>query len=613
MNSRLQKASLLMANGDYVGAEKICRSALKIGKDVIVSRQILAQSLYNQSVMLLRHPDLLAEAERLLREAECYSPANFDIQNNLGALLLLAKRYEEAVVHLSKAVTARPEVISARMNLAIAQEEAGRHAEASDSLHVLADLDPQNNAAYLLRDALLLSAIVPDQAAIDHSRMRTEEKLKGLFARNDLQLSNPLHFPSTYFRFAYHGPSNKEINSLMAAVYAKSCPVLSWQAPNVAEWTGPGPRIRIGLLSAFFRNHSVGSVSRGFFECLDRQRFEVVALRVGVSAPDETASVIDGHADRVVHLDNQSLDAARAAINDLKLDVLFYQDIGMDPFSYFLAFSRLAPLQLTWFGHPDTTGIPAMDAYLSASLYETEASQTTYSERLVIMLAARNISYYRRPKLPISLEKREDFGLSDAEHLYCCPQQLFKLHPAMDSIFSDICEQDPLARIVLFESGEKQWRKALEQRMAAHSADLAARVVFLPSLSYERYLYCLKLSDVVLDTLAFNGYNTTLEALSVGTPVVTMPGSLQRQRFGSAIYEAMGFTTLVACSTNDYVAKALRLASEPEFRADCCRQIEMRVPTLFEEETVIRDFETVITALVNERCSQISTGSGATG
>src|SRR5947199_133897 len=71
----------------------------------------------------------------------------------------------------------------------------------------------------------------------------------------------------------------------------------------------------------------------------------------------------------------QDLAAAREAIARLELDVLFYQDVGLEPLSYFLAFSRLAPVQLTSFGHPDTTGIPNLDYFLSSSSYELPGAQ----------------------------------------------------------------------------------------------------------------------------------------------------------------------------------------------------------------------------------------------
>lgn len=603
MHERLEKASRLIAHSRFTEAEQLCRSALKLGKDVAVARRMLALCLYNQSVLLLKHPSLSDNAERLLREAERYWPDSLDIQNNLGALLLMLGRPEEAATHLSRASALAPANISALTNLAIALEETGQRENASASLQKLALLDPRNNAAYLLRDALQAPAIPPDDAFVSHLRETAIAMLGKLAARSDLCLENPLRLPSTYFRLAYHGPANTEINRAMAAVYAKACPALLWTAPHVAPWRGPRQRIRIGIASAFLRNHSIGSVSRGFFEQLDRTGFEVIALRLGPPAQDETSLAIDRHADRVLQIDNTNLESARRVIAGLELDVLFYQDIGMEPLSYFLAFARLAPLQITWFGHPDTTGIPTIDYYVSASLYETEDAQGSYTERLAILPNTRNIAYYRQPTADLTTDSRDSFGFGEDQHIYCCPQQLFKLQPVMDRLFLGICERDPQGIIVLFEPNEAHWRGALERRIGRLSPLLKDRVRFVPSMGYERYLRFVQLCDVVLDTVTFNGYNTTLEALAVGTPAVTMAGPLQRQRFGRAIYVALGFTELVASTENEYVDKACRVAGEKAFRTYCCEQISTGLPALFEERAAVADFEALIRGILSERAA----------
>src|SRR5207237_3541625 len=91
------------------------------------------------------------------------------------------------------------------------------------------------------------------------------------------------------------------------------------------------------------------------------------------------------------------LEAARRAIAALELDVLFYQDIGMEPFTYFLAYSRLAPVQCTSFGHPDTTGVAAVDYFVSSDLFEPANAAEHYSERLFLLQNAGTLAYYSRP------------------------------------------------------------------------------------------------------------------------------------------------------------------------------------------------------------------------
>ena len=163
---------------------------------------------------------------------------------------------------------------------------------------------------------------------------------------------------------------------------------------------------------------------------------------------DEIAVDIGAHADRSVALP-QRLGPARARVAEAELDAIYYPDIGMDPFTYFLAFACMAPLQCTTWGHPVTTGIPNMDAFISCAPAEAPAAERHYSERLVrlpVMSAC-----IRRPELPPRPKRRADFGLGADRHLYICPQSLFKLHPDFDAMLAEILRRDPAGELLFVQ------------------------------------------------------------------------------------------------------------------------------------------------------------------
>ena len=106
----------------------------------------------------------------------------------------------------------------------------------------------------------------------------------------------------------------------------------------------------------------------------------------------------------------------------------------MEPITYTLAFSRLAPVQCVTWGHPVTTGIPTIDYFISSEALESEESDQHYTERLVRLKTPA--IYYYRPETPTSLKDRAAFGLPESGALYMCPQSLFKLHPSFDEILA---------------------------------------------------------------------------------------------------------------------------------------------------------------------------------
>ena len=121
----------------------------------------------------------------------------------------------------------------------------------------------------------------------------------------------------------------------------------------------------------------------------------------------------------------------------------------MSTASYFLAYARLAPVQATSFGHPDTTGIDTIDYFVSAESWEPRGAEEHYSESLIRL--GRRPSFYQ-PQVPVLLPGRAELGLPAGATLYGCPQSLFKFHPDFDAVLNRIAEGDPEGRIVLLAS-----------------------------------------------------------------------------------------------------------------------------------------------------------------
>ena len=302
------------------------------------------------------------------------------------------------------------------------------------------------------------------------------------------------------------------------------------------------------------------------------------------------STFIRNHADRNVILP-RDLAAAREAIAALELDVLFYQDIGMDPFTYYLAFARLAPVQCVSFGHPDTTGIPNMDWWVSSANFEADAAPAHYSERLWLARDVGTLAYYYRPPAPTEPRSRDALGLPTGRALYFCPHSMFRIHPDFDSIIGLLLDRDPSAEVLMIESTQPNWTRLFSARLARTLGPAMARVRILPLQPHAAYLNLIQVCDAVLDPIYFNGMNNSLDAFAAGTPIVTMPHTLQRGRHTYGMYRRMGFTGCVARDPEDYVRIAQALRNEPDLRDAARREIAERRDVLFEEQQVVREFE----------------------
>jgi len=539
-----------------------------------------AKSLYQQR----RFAESLGAHEEALRLA----PESMVIRLSAAKLAHALELQEVSLRHFEEAARLDPrcyEAVEAARRICIGAGFADRALKYSRMAH---ELNPTPDAYVSMK--LLVPSIMLSHEAVRETRERYERGLDEMLTAPPRLESPARAVGVSAFFLAYHGRNDRELQVKTARVFLAAIPGLAYVAPHCLAARSRRERIRIGFISRFFASHSIFSTSIGLIEKLSRERFEAVVLRITPSRNDEATARVRAAADRTVDLD-PDIYRARAQIAALELDILFYQDIGMEPISYFLAFARLAPVQCVSFGHPNTTGIPTMDYFISNDLFEPEDAQAHYSERLVLLHNLPTLAYYYKPRLPAAPAARASFGLPEAAHLYLCPQTLFKLHPDFDAILARILERDPGGLVVLIAGQFQEFTDRLRERFARTVPAHTQRIVFVPFMPFERFAQLLCLADVMLDTVHFNGMNSSLQAFAAGTPVVTLPGGLQRGRHTQAMYRKMGITDCIAADPREYVDIAVRIATDPAYAQVLRRRILVHNHVLFEDPRVVEEFE----------------------
>ncbi len=300
------------------------------------------------------------------------------------------------------------------------------------------------------------------------------------------------------------------------------------------------------------------------------------------------ADGIEESADEAILLSSR-LAEAREEIAARELDVLLYTDIGMDPWTYFLGFARLARVQCVTLGHPVTTGIPTMDDFLSCDLLEPAGAQAHYSERLVRFTHMPH--YFSRPPEPDRAARRGDYPVPADAHWYVCQQTLFKIHPEFDLLAGEILRRDPRGVVIFFAAHEEHWTRLLQDRLRSSIPDVFHRIAFVPRMPYDEYLAFLRLSDVLLDTVHFCGGTTTYHALALGVPLVTLPGAFARGRGTAAVYRRIGVPDCVAADPQDYVRRAVSIASDRARRDAIGAAFRERIGVLFSNAAAAAEIE----------------------
>lgn len=524
------------------------------------------------------------------RRAAELAPGMFEAWYHLGLCLLQNHHETEAVSALGRSLELRPGYPPALHAMGDGYRVLLQIQKARECYEKALRGENEHTRGVL---RIKLAMLVPPLCRLDEiSSIRDRYRNEiAMLDQNPPRIEDPVaEVGCTYFFLSYHGLSDLELNVATARMFEKACPSLLYSAPHCGQPREPG-RLRIGFISQNFRNHSIGRSSRGVISKLDPVRFEKTVYFFQ-EPKDEISRFIRDQAEHAVIL-TPSLEAARKRIAEDRLDILYYQDIGMDPLTYFLAFSRLATLQCVRHGHPDTTGIRNMDWWISCEGFEPEGAESHFSERLVKLRGIAAPTYYFCPEPPERLKTREDFGIEPGTHLYSCPQTLFKFHPDFDPMLAAILRGDPLGRLAVIEYRRESLTQALKQRFLHAMPDVINRVDFLPPMPHSDFMNVLALSDVVLDTPHFCGMNTSLQAFSLGAPVVTLPGLFQRSRHTASMYRQMGIDSCVAKNPNDYVDIALHLGLDPAFRSEVQAEIRARCGRLFEDPRVVLEFERV--------------------
>lgn len=539
----------------------------------------------------LRSQGKLDEAHTYLRQAVALQPAFAEAYNNLGLVLGGQGKAEEAGECYRQALALRPSYAEAHANWGSALKEQGQLEEAEACYRQALAVQPSDGLRIKL--ATMLPVVVPSVEDVAPIRKKFEDNLDALL-KEALTLKDPvLEVGQTNFYLAYHGCNDRELQEKMARLYERACPSLLYTAPHCSSSSREraAGRIKIGFVSRFLRDHSIGKLTHGLIAKLSRTQFQVTTFLVPPVKQDEIAESIRRQADNSVVLP-WDLQAARERIAEERLDVLVYPDIGMEPVTYFLAFSRLAPVQCVLPGHPVTTGIRNADYFLSTETSEPENGDQHYSERL-IRLKSHAFAYYYKPAIPPLLKSRRRLGLDEGEHIYLCPQALFKFHPDFDAVLSAILDADPRGRLVLVNGWNvPSWTDMLLQRFARTMPRHGGRITVLPQQTGSDFINLIAVADVMLDTLQFGGgYTTNFEAFAVGTPVVTWPGEFQRGRLTYVHYRQMGIKECIAWTKQKYVDLALRLGTDPAFRERVKAKILANNHVLYENLDVVREFE----------------------
>jgi CRISPR-associated protein Csy1 len=518
-----------------------------------------------------------AGAEAALRRALALDPANHAATMALGGLLHERSDLVAAAALFASAAQGAPGDAVACHELAHVLAERDDLAGARAAFAEAERRDPSMLRATLGR-RLTLPMIAEDARAVAEVRDAFDRGLAALERELPPRAANmPFErrvdeLRRTNFLLAYQGEDDRVLQARYGALVA------GLLATPARDASSGGGRVKVGFASAFFSDSTAGRYFERWVTGLPRDRFDVHVyhLRPGLDALGER---IAARADRMRHCPRWRPSQIAPVIRDDALDVLVYPEVGMAPVAFALAALRLAPLQCAGWGHPVTTGLPTIDAFLSSACMEPEGGTGHYTEELVPLPGIG--TSYAMPQLPPAVA-RGALGLPEGVPLLLCPQSLFKIHPDNDALFARVLDAAPRAVLVGFEGRDAALTAKFLARLG-RAGVAPGRVRLLPQCAHGDYLRVNLACDVMLDTLRWSGGNTSLDAIACGLPIVTLPGAFMRGRQSAGMLGLQGLGELVATDEDDYVRKVAALAADDGWRRATSQRIVAARDRVFDD------------------------------
>lgn len=611
---------------NLLAAERKHNEAIAIYESILVETPASAET-WNNLGNSLQELGRFDEAMAAYRRALDINPSYFLVHNNVGNTLRRQGRYEEAVHEYQRALAAKPDFVEALNNQAVALADLGRAAEAvalyERAQQIKPDyVDPLINLGNLYRDRAR-----PEQA-IELFRQATRVAPRNPFGWNNLGCAlsdqgevrealdsfrhalsllpdNPHAHSNLLLNLHYTGDTPPE--AIAGAHRQYGARFSGTAAAPHANVPDPERALRIGYVSADFRRHSVAFFIEPVVERHDRARFEVFCY-ADVGRPDRLTERFRELTGNAGWRDIRGYNDARFSelVRADRIDILV--DLGGHTANSRLASfaARPAPVQISYLGYPNTTGLEAIGYRLTDAVADPEGASPWHSEELVCL--GGSFLAFRPPAGSPPVTPLPSLNGGGAPFTFGSFNNMAKVSDRVVAAWAEILRRVPGSRLALKNKalGDVPARHRLQARFAAHGVGPERLWMSGAIDSLAGHLASYSFVDLGLDTFPYNGTTTTCEALWMGVPVVSYAGSSHVERVGASVLTAARLTDFIAPDLRGYIELAVATAAAPQRLAALRAALRDRLTTspLLDEPGFTNRLETVYRQLWRRWCAE---------
>lgn len=537
---------------DWRRLTQLCKQALRKK-----GRHLLAHRYLGYSLKMQRQ---IEPAIQAFKQAAIYFPDDAELLANYTNLLLEQARHLDALPLLEQLCALRPTDSSGWSKVAQSCYSIGLHEKGFGSAMV----------AYNLAKTDMERAAALTQRAIHRRELgQIRDAVEDCTAAIALTPTDPANHTNRLLFMLGDPDTSAEQLAEAAREYASIFePPHKPHWPTYAERRGdPWRKLKIGFLSPDFRVHAVMCFAEGILAQLDRRQFEVYAFHL-YPKDDLVTERVKCHVDHFIRLSGMSHDAQAERIRSHEIDILIDMTGHTGNNALLTMVRKPAPVQVTWLGFVATTGLTAIDYYLTDEIITPPGVEPLFSETLFRLptyagsyrALSRNPLWRYQPLFAV----RPTPALRNGYITFGSCNNLGKLTDDVLRLWGQLLQQIPTARLLIEGKGfgKAEFADSYRARCAHQGID-PDRIDLIPLDTNKQYLAYHDI-DIALDPFPLTGGTTTCDVLWMGVPLVSMEGHSSPSRMSTDALTHLGRTEWLAQTPEQYLAIAKDLASDIE-------------------------------------------------
>jgi predicted O-linked N-acetylglucosamine transferase (SPINDLY family) len=492
---------------------------------------------YNSKTVIYRQLLKLEDAYESSTKSLDIQPLNIKGLMNLGLVLKTFRRHRDAIQVFDEILKIKANDVNALFNKASCLELIDQHEETLNTFEKLHAINPYHD--YLSGSYLNAKLRTYSWSHYD----KNKEYLKDVLQK-DVLTSAPFLYLAVADVKTQYVASTKYVSQQFAK-----------EKENVCNWRASNRKLRIAYFSADFRQHAVSRLTVELFELHDRQQFEIIGFSFQNAAEDdELGKRVKSSFDQFIDLEGVPFEKALTTIREFEVDIAI--DLGGhtegSPLGYFNRY--VAPIQISYIGHPGTTGADFIHYTIADENLIPEQYQKYYSEKIIYMPDCFQVNDSKRI-MPTDQLTRSELNFPEDRFIFCCFNNSYKINPMMFDVWMKILRKVPNSILWILATEPYSENNLIKEVKKRHIDP--SRVIFAQRVKYQQYLSRFKVADLFLDTLPFNAGTTASDALWAGLPVVTCLGDSFSGRMAGSLLKAIDMPELITNSLEEYEQLAI--------------------------------------------------------